>query len=327
MAKGMERKANGSRQGEISTNRRNRRNVQQWHNKYFGRRIGLSKENQYILDRFRDIILVGIDKATMDDGLPRLENWEDIRECYSYELALQGVDYLLMKNPSMNQVVKWAKGLTEIRKGSWFDSLIRQRESIHIHSEPAILEHDEEGEILEIGLPESGWAYPLNAPNPYRLNPEEYLLWTERYQKIVQLPSAVGSLRAKRASDWRVILDTWLGGKEPMARDAKKLGLPKNEFTSLKHQAKGKAKMILAQDDEEVAEKQALYKTQKNKKYKIRKSTFANRKVLFRARDTEEEKPRLIRHWKVIDGLLTLILDSNRPAASEVVHFEMKEAT
>lgn len=326
MAEGLEQKAGGIEEGGISTNRRNRRNVEQWHNMYLEQRSGLSKENQNDLELYRDTVLAAIDKATIDDRLKRLENWEDVKECYSYELTIQGMDYLLTKRPSKNQVIKWAKGLTRIRKGSWFDSLIRQIESIQIEAKPFILQFDDEGEIVETGLPESGWVPPLNPPDPHKLNPEECLLRWEDLQKIQHLPSDVGSLQAKRASEWEVILFAWLQGKETTRRNAKELGIPEDEAISLKHQAKEKAKMIFAQNDEDVAEKQALCNVQKGKKHKIKRSTFEERKALFTGQVSEEKESRLIRHWNVISGGQTPILDPNRPVASEIVYSERREA-
>ena len=281
---------------------RKRLTVDDWCKRYLKRIAPLRSDQRHSLELYMPAIRKGIEFATSWDGLDRLENFEKLRECFEYELLIKSVDHLLAKRYPKRAVTKWAKKLTSKRKYSWFDVLIRQREAIRIHAQPFILERDDEGEIVDVGQPEPESSPQLNLPNPYWSNPEEFLLDMETFQNIQQLPSKVGSLPKKRAKEYQWILESILDGKKLSSKAAEMHGIPAKNLTSIIHQAKKEARAQVAEDDEELAKQYSISKEQKRKKHTIKKSTFKDRKPLYRKAYSEEMEPRLIRHLRKIDG-------------------------
>ncbi len=109
----------------------------------------------------------GINKITTDCGLEELENWESIKERFSYEIINPRIPSTSEENFRFLRPVQLAKKLTLRRQGTWFDSLIRQRESLQVYtSDLKVASHydgDEEEMVYEVtaGLPD--WTPPIDS--------------------------------------------------------------------------------------------------------------------------------------------------------------------
>ena len=229
------------------------------------------------------------------------ERFEEVRESYEYALLIQCIDYLLQRKPEKRSVLNWAMKLTWMRKPSWHVSQIRQRENIQLVAENFKIHTDEEGEIIEVGPPESKWEPPFNPPDPSKLNSEEYLIAVENYNKVERFPENAGSLGGrKHAKLYQKILEMQLDGGEVLPEHGSLFGVSKDKIPVLKNQAIHWAKELIAHDDEQVSKNQAAFKAQKGKKRKTVKSTFRERQSLHR--DPYYEVPRMIRKWRIIKG-------------------------
>ena len=285
-----------------SANNLRRKGVQYWFDKYVNARKGLSRKGRNTLEFYRQAILKGIELATWKDGLDKWKLFEEVKESFSYELALKGMEYYFEKKPCKNQVIFGAKKLTYKRKPSWYDSLFRQFENIQTLPRPFVFELNEEGELIDIGFKESEWVPFINPPDPRKMNPEEYLIAVSDYCEVMELPEKVGSTKPnKHAKVHEKILSIQLfDGFEVLPGCGNNLGIPKRTVAIRKFKAKRLAQNEIAKGDPELAEKQQRFNDKKKKEPKIKKSNFKERKALYRVPYYEE--PRLIRHWKVIKG-------------------------
>jgi len=118
---------------------------------YHRARSKYSQSQQKILERYRNIILKGIEAATRYDKLDGLESFEQIKEAFSIELVLKWTEEILHKGPDEKKIFLLAKRYTFRRKASWYNLLIKQREAIQAASEQHILECDSEGNIADFG--------------------------------------------------------------------------------------------------------------------------------------------------------------------------------
>ena len=223
--------------------------------------------------------------------------------------------------PSGKSVIKWAKKLCAKRKNSWHDSNIRQRENVHISAKPFHIEYDECGNVVDVGLSDLGYLPIVNAPNPLYCTSEDFVINQELTEIIRQLPSKVGSLKKKRAAEYKRILKLQLSGVDVKPCHGTQLGIKSAEVASLKLQAFNCAGKILSGIFPELKKAQALYKDQKCKKWKIDRSTFEERKGLYR--DPNYEEPRLVRAWSVLQG--DADQDSANPVLSKGIHKAVNE--
>jgi hypothetical protein len=302
--KAKEKKTQNVNQKKIHSNKRS--TVDDWHKRYIQHLSRLSHQDRAILKPYLFPIFKGINKATVRDGLGEFERFDEVKESFGYELIIQNSDYILAKRPPENKIIRWAYRLTSIRKPSWGNSLIRQWETMAIHSAQykRIEYRDEETDMIatDVTLANSEWLPPIDPPNPFNNNPEEMILEFEALHKVQQLPDAVGSIPKKHAAEYQGILEAQLGAIDVKSEHGVMFGIQDDDVKDIKHQAIEAAREIVAEGDEETAEKQQLYKAQKGKKWKANKSTFKQRKALHRYPYAEEHEPKLIRLWRVVDG-------------------------
>jgi hypothetical protein len=247
-------------------------------------------------------ITKGIDHTIKERHLREFDRLYEAKECYEYELIKKLVLNIQENRLPKRKIFNWARGLARIRIPTWYNSLIRQRESIQILNEPCELEFDETGNVTDIGLVNSEWMPIVNPPNPYAASPEDLIINCELSQIIKQIPSIVGNLKRKRASEWKRILELQLSGVDVLPKHGKRLGIKSCEVASLKHQALKIAGEILAAIFPELVGVQALFWAQKGKTWHVEKSTFKERCVLFRDPHVSRKIACTLRTLSVIDG-------------------------
>lgn len=275
--------------------------VDDWSNRLNEHLNSLSKEQRRNVISYLPCIMKGIGFATQYDGLDEFEGFSNRKESYAYELLIQGADYILKHEPPEGKVVYWAKKLCSNRKHTWNDSKIRQRENIQLMEKPLKVELNEESKIVDYWFPETEWQPLINPPDPFKHNPEGYMIAVEEYLNIVSLPDKVGSMkRRKHAKLYQKIIGMQFDGFEVLPKHGELFDIPEENVATFKNQMLKCAREVIARGDEEIVKNQQIYKDQKGKKWKIKKSTFPERKAHFR--DPHYDAPRLIWDWKVIKG-------------------------
>lgn len=270
-----------------ATNEKKRKNIQDPYSRYKKALAPLTKDQRNMIENYRQAILTGIDKITTDCGLEELENWESIKESFSYEIITPRIAQYLQGEFSVPQACQLGKKLTLRRQGTWFDSLIRKRESLRVcTSDLKVASHydeDEEKMVYEVtaGLPD--WAPPIDPLDPYKTDSESLLLRLEEMKEVKKLPELLGKSGRKHAHRYRRIAEIQLSGVDVGAMHRDSLGAEtEEEVRSLKHQTFRFAGEIFAKTFPDLEEKQRVYRTQKGKKWEIKESTFDERKKLYR---------------------------------------------
>ncbi len=85
---------------------------------------------------------------------------------------------------------------------------------------------------------------------------------------------------------------------------------PRRRSESLKRQTYRFAGEIFVKTFPDLKEKQRVYRTQRGKKWEIEKSTFDERKALYRDPYKAQFQPSPIRHIRVVNGVPTNPLDT-----------------
>jgi len=283
-----------------SSNPKKRKDVEYRHDLYKRNLETLSEDERELIETYRQAMLSGINKITRGYGLEELENWEDVKEEFLYEVITPRIPLYVRGDFSIPQAVQLAKELTLKRQGSWYRSVFRQRENLQIYPDDFIVERDEEGEVCGVASALPDWAPPSAPMDPYRTDPEAYLLRVEEIEHVKKLPEIVG-VWGKWASLYQRILEIQLSGEDVGPRHREMLGVETNkkliEFT---WQAKHLAEEKSAETFPDLKERQKVYKDQKGKKWKIQKSTSKERRALYRDPFREQIKPSPVRHLKVV---------------------------
>jgi hypothetical protein len=309
-----EKKANARKgQGgfESSTNQNKRKNIDCWHNIYKRQIDRLSEEQKNMLETYRDSALTGITKITQSCCLEELENWENTKESFSYEIITQRLQQFLSGEFSVAQTVQLAKKLTLRRQGSWFLALIRQRENLQIFPQEFILEWDEEDGVHDVGAGQSEWTPPLAPLDPYRTDPEACLLRVEEMEHVEKLPEMVGKCGKEWASLYQRILEFQLSGEDVGPRHRERLGVETDKkLREFKWQAKREAEEKSVEVFPDLEERQKVYREQRGKEWKVEKSTGAERRRLYRDPYKAQFQPSPVKHIPVVNGVPTIPLDT-----------------
>ena len=147
--------------------------------------------------------------------------------------------------------------------------------------------------------------------DPYRTDPEAYLLRVEEMEHVKKLPEIVGGCGKTWASLYQRILEIQLSGEDVGPRHREMLGVETNKkLTEFKCQAKRLAEEKSAETFPDLKERQKVYKDQKGKKWKVQKSTSKERRELYRDPFREQIKPSPVRHLKVVTAILKPLLET-----------------
>jgi len=278
---------------------------------------GLNIHQQNNLEHYRNIIQTAIYNATStDDELKWLENFENIIEAYSFELTMGLKDELLTGKYSDSEVFRKAKRYTYKRKNSWYGLLNRQRDNIRVLPRHHVFVRDN-GNVIDFAFNDSNYFQLLGLPNIYHKTPEKTLLEVERNLVLEKLPDIIAALKKKRAPEYCRILEALYDGVDVSSKHGPELNIEGNKVAGFKHQMIKCARKILAQYYPDLVERQNIYRIQKGKKFKTEKSTYKQRKKIYRsAPSPEKTKPRLLRRFRVIDGKLSLIKKPSYPIIS-----------
>ena len=266
---------------------------------------GLSKTESDIVSGFWEKI-VGMINYTigLDSELSELESLEAKKfnlECYH---LIKGIEYLKKNKLKKLKRFRQARKITYWRKLSMHDSLIRQRENIQINGKNYKIEKDDEGHTIDIGYPdpEFDWASLVYFPDISKMDPEQFCIQAEMYQKLNQVPSLLLSSNKKRAPEFLRIFETQMQGVDVSSDHGPELGIDEENIANFKHQLIEYLRVIFSEADPELSDKINTYRAQKGKEWEVKKSTADERKALFR--DPYFEKPGKIKHYKVIEGEL-----------------------
>jgi hypothetical protein len=283
-------------------NNHSRKDINHWKNWYLSKLEAIDQGEKEAIELYRWFVLSTADRISEQKGLTELESREDILESFSYEVTGKRIGYFLQERPSVGQVVKLVKKLTLKRLGTWFNLLIRQREAFEVHLQGFIIERDEEGGISDFGIIQTEWSLPLCPPNPYDHDPEACLLKMEELEKVKELPLRIGRYPTKKASLMERISKIQLSGEEvgPIHREILGVKTAK-QLTQSKSQTFGCAQKIFARIFPDLNEKQKIFKSQRGKKWKIRRSTRKERRELFRTPLSDDMKPSPVKILRVAD--------------------------
>jgi hypothetical protein len=278
-------------------------------------------EREFLLGYFESI-KKGIERAARDIDPVSLDGLESYKESFTYELAEKFREEIMRDKPPKKRIEVRARKLAFKRKKSWFDSMLRQKESIQLNAKPCYVTFCETGSFLDVGFPSSeDWPIFTTLSNPYEMNPEQCICYDQVIKMVRALPNIVGSLKRKRASEYEAVLKIQLSGEDVLPPHRDLIGAKSDEeLKGWKFQAFTLAGRVMAEIFPELEEKQALYRKQRGKKYKIRKSTFQDRKKLFRKYGSKETEPGPITVWKMIEGkkVLVDIIREPRPSKGHV---------
>ncbi len=279
-----------------------RKDVIDWENWYLSKLEVLNQEEKEAVEFYRWIVLSTGEQISEERGLTELETWEDFLESFSYEVTGKRIGYFLRNRPAKGQVVKLAKKLTLIRIGTWFYALINQREAFQVFLQGFIVERDEEGEILDVGISQAEWSLPIAPPNPYQYDPEACLLKKEEWAKVEELPLLVGRYDTKNASLSEKIVEIQLSGEEVGSIHREILGAKTvKRVRELKSQTFARTKKVFVKIFPDLNEKQKIFKSQRGKKWKIRRSTQKGRRELYRTPISDEMYPSRVKRLRVTD--------------------------
>jgi hypothetical protein len=201
-----------------------------------------------------------------------------------------------------------ARDITYRRKASFYDYLIRQRENIQSQAKNFTIENDEEGNIADVGYPDYEFDYCsfINPPDFSKTNPEQCCIHAEIHQKLRQIPAILSNSSRTRAQEYLRIFILQMKGVDVASEHGPDLCIPeKKKVASYKFHLKKFLIVIFSELDPDLLDKIATSKAQKGKKWKTEKSTFEERKALFR--DPYFEAPSKILYSKMINGQLTYL--------------------
>lgn len=308
MSKNSNQKKAKSKNVKKNTNNRERISVQEWCEFYNRKRKMLSKEMQDELEFYRQNILKGIEQATWMDDLEEWDIFEEVKESYSYELAVKGMDYYFQKKPLHYQVKFWAKKLTYKRKPSWHKSYRKQLEAIQAYAKPVFTDHNDCGEIIDIGLPsEIDWCFPFDSSEIYKTDPETITIHKNTFEILKKVPGMVGEKKRKWAKIYKEILILQQQLRRAVTEKHRhRLEIPNDKrVADLNYQAIQSAIKVLIdifkKGFPEFEERYPIYRIEKGKKRKTKKSTFTQRDEERRNQYIKESYKDL-RIWKVLEG-------------------------
>ena len=286
-----------------NTKKKERLSVKDRHQSFKTRMESLTKSEQQEVLNYSQSVRRGIEAATCQEKHNNSARFIEEKEKYYYELMILFLGDILNQHPSQQSIKKRAKILASTRKKSWKEAHTRQEETVHVNAVPCDLVLGEDGCLMDVNVSsETDWQSFFLPPDPYRMNPEECLCQKQLQEMVTDIASNVRAQKRKRSQEWATILDIQLSGKDVLPEHKEQVGAdsPK-QLRELKSQAFNEAGRCIAEHIPDLEEKQALYKKQKGKKYHIQKSTFEQRKALYREPKTRDMEPRTIRVWKVLE--------------------------
>jgi len=169
-------------------------------------------------------------------------------------------------------------------------------------------------ERVETGQPEAKW-WPLTPPNPFCCNPEEYTVNAETYKLVQKFRPVIETSGKKHTKTYLRVLEEIERGTDVGQADEERLGVQAKTIASRKHEMQVILQNYVAEHDNEVDQRlkniKALRKKKrkgtnskelKSKKKKCKKSTFNERKALYRDPYAVQHKPKTKRDWSVVRG-------------------------
>lgn len=208
------------------------------------------------------------------------------------------------------RILNQTKGFANQRKPSWHTKDFINMEDAQVNEpEPVpIVQPNKDGKKTRFGFGNRLSISPFISINPTKLTPEDVYLWKEGTQLVEEMIEAAGSSRLLHAGEYQKIFEKQIiEGIEVLPKIGDELGIPRDEVIDLKHQTLVWGRKYQARYDPDLTERQRSYDNQRGKGHVREKSTFKQRKKLYRRNnDDGVTKPGPILMWTKGGGWETL---------------------